>query len=85
MKTTMGRYEFVSGTSAKYWHIVFDRSKQVYLAKWGKIGKAPQGSKEYSRNEVEKKIREKINKGYYKVPGYEDEIGSNSVHFILSA
>lgn len=79
----LGRYEFVGGNSAKYWHIVFDKTKRVYLAKWGKIGKSPQGSKEYSREQAFKKIREKVNKGYGLVPGFEESVGENSVHFIL--
>ena len=79
----LGRYEYVGGSSSKYWHIVFDKTKREYLAKWGRIGKAPQGYKVYARHEVEKKIREKTKKGYYRVSGFEESVGENSVHFIL--
>ena len=82
--TNLGRYEFVGGTSSKYWHIILDATRSVYIAKWGRIGNAPQGSKEYTYEEAMKKISQKIKKGYAKEDGYEESRGNNATHFIMS-
>lgn len=80
----MGRYEFVGGGSNKFWHIVYNKTTQEYVAKWGAITAKNFQSKVYTRKEAMKKINEKLNKGYRKVSGYEEEIGNNSTHFIMS-
>jgi predicted DNA-binding WGR domain protein len=82
-----GRYEYRGTTnngnpSRKFWHVIHDKTRGVYVAKWGAIGRGVQGTKEYSRSEVTKKIREKTNKGYSYVEGYDESIGENSIHFI---
>lgn len=81
--TPFGRYEYRDGNSKKFWHIILDMTQQVCIASWGRIGNSPQ-SKTYTREEAAKKIREKIAKGYIKKQGYEEVIGNNSIHFILS-
>jgi len=79
-----GRYEMrnPATNTSKFWWIVFDRSKQVAICTWGRIGNSSPPPKEYTVAEAEKKIREKLKKGYSKVTGYEEEIGSQSIHFI---
>jgi predicted DNA-binding WGR domain protein len=79
----LGRYEYVGGSSNKYWHVVHDQNNNVYVATWGRIGnRNPGGSKQYSAQEIRKKIIEKRKKGYVKVDGYEERVGNLSVHFI---
>lgn len=80
----LGRYEYEGGTSSKFWHVIFDMTTRRYLAQWGRIGRDPQGQKEYSEAEVTKKIREKKKKGYQKVNGYQETAGENSLHFIMT-
>ena len=83
-ESNLGRYEYRDNNSDKYWHIIYDRTKQVYLAQWGKRSNpSPQGQKEYSEAEVRKKVVEKQKKGYYKVNGYQTSAGANSLHFIM--
>jgi predicted DNA-binding WGR domain protein len=82
-----GRYEYRGSTdkgnaSRKFWHIIHDKSRGVFVAKWGAIGRGVQGTKEYSSSEAIKKVREKTGKGYGYVEGYEESIGENSIHFI---
>ena len=82
-----GRYEYHGYTtkgnrSAKFWHVIHDKSNGVYIAKWGAIGKGVQGTKEYSSTQVRTKLREKVNKGYGYKDGYEESVGSNSVNYI---
>lgn len=87
----LGRYEFIGTTnngnpSSKFWHIVFNKSTLEYIATYGRIGTAgtPHNySGDYAK--VQKLIKQKINKGYNKVQGYNETIGSNSVHFIKTA
>ena len=81
--TMFGRYEFKEGGSRKFWHIVYDLTTQTCTASWGRIGNSPQ-HKQYSKSEALKKIKEKISKGYIKVQGYEETVGNNSVHYILT-
>ena len=79
-----GRYEMKnpSTNTNKFWWVVYDRSKQVVICTWGRIGNQSPPPKEYTVAEAEKKIREKLKKGYVKVSGFEEEIGSQSIHFI---
>jgi predicted DNA-binding WGR domain protein len=83
VNTMFGRYEFRGDGSKKFWHIVFDMTSQTYTASWGRIGNSAQ-SKKYSRAEAMKKIQEKIKKGYIKVKGYEEVIGSTAINYILT-
>jgi len=80
----LGRYHCIdpSKNHRKFWHIVFDRSTQTYIATWGRIGNSSPAPKEYTEAQVRKKVREKIKKGYYKADGYTEVIGSQSIHFI---
>ena len=87
----LGRYEFYGTTDAgnpseKYWHIVFDKSRQVYIATYAGIGKTGQ-EHEYPNDQgkIEKLIRSKVKKGYNKVDGYNETTGANSIHFIMTA
>ena len=83
-KETLGRYENVGGGSNKYWHVVYNKTTQCYVAQWGRIEKRqPQGQKEYSEKEVIKKVREKLKKGYSSVKG-NCYVGNSSIHFITS-
>lgn len=59
------RYEFHDSRSAKYWQLI--KSGSGYVAQWGKVGAAPQQGRELSYKEAEKKIKEKIAKGYEKI------------------
>jgi predicted DNA-binding WGR domain protein len=65
MRDMIGRYEFVGGSSSKFWQI--KQYADGYLAEWGRIGSGPQGERYYTEAEAYKKIREKIGKGYQKV------------------
>jgi len=58
-----GRYEFKQGTSNKFWEIQ-PHDSGGYIAQWGRNGHSPQDHKIYNANEAEKKIREKLGKGY---------------------
>lgn len=82
--SNFGRYEMVDRASntSKFWWIVFDQSKQVCICTWGRIGNHSPPPKEYTLEEAEKKVREKLKKGYSKVAGYDEKIGSQSIHFI---
>jgi len=79
-----GRYEMVNQdtNTSKFWHIVYDKSKQVAICTWGRIGNRSPSPKEYTLDEAEKKIRQKLKKGYTKVSGYDESIGCQSIHFI---
>ncbi len=82
-ETILGRYECVSGTSDKYWHVIFDRNNRQYIAQWGpRTSSKPQGTKVYTEKEVRTKLREKVNKGYSRKKGYQTSVGENSIHFI---
>jgi predicted DNA-binding WGR domain protein len=62
-----GRYEFIGGTSRKYWSI-YENANGTYTARWGKIGTAHASNvKEYSYGEASKKAQQKLDKGYDKV------------------
>jgi predicted DNA-binding WGR domain protein len=58
-----GRYEFVAGTSAKFWELEA-LGNGDFEAHWGRIGNAPQGPKVYDAIKAEKVVKEKVKKGY---------------------
>ena len=62
-RLNLGRYEFESGSSSKFWSIEHVESDQ-YRATWGRIGSSPQGEKIYSESDAYDKIAEKRSKGY---------------------
>jgi predicted DNA-binding WGR domain protein len=81
----LGRYELVdpSVNAYKFWHIVFDRSKQEYLITYARIGKRPPYPYYVPEKEAYTKLKSKIKKGYKKVSGdYDEVIGENSIDFI---
>lgn len=64
-----GRYECKEGSSNKFW-VIHQKSNGFFEASWGKNGHMPQGTKEYTREEALKLVREKTtrsNKPYAKV------------------
>lgn len=79
-----GRFEMVnpSTNTSKFWHIVFDRSTQMCVCTWGRIGNRSPTPKEYTIQQAQTKIRQKLKKGYDKVSGHTEEIGSQTIHFI---
>jgi len=79
-----GRYQMVNRAinTNKFWWIVFDQSKQVCICTWGRIGNSSPPPKEYTLAEAEKKIKQKLKKGYEKVDGYDEKIGCQSINFI---
>lgn len=79
-----GRYEMVnrSTNTSKFWWVVLDESKQVVICTWGRIGNQSPPPKEYTLAEAMTKIKQKLKKGYDKVDGYEEKVGSQSIHFI---
>ena len=82
MVSGCGRYEFVQGTSAKQWTIYFDKASGKYITEWGKIGQQAQGRKDgLSEVEAQKKIREKLNKGYRHVGGFTSVKKATEVDF----
>jgi len=80
-----GRYECIdpSKNHNKFWHIVVDRTNNKVYATWGRIGNRSPTPKEYTIAQAEKKVREKIKKGYVKRDGFLEEVGHNSLNFIL--
>ncbi len=64
-----GRYENTEPGHDKFWEISAN-ANGLFTARWGRNGKAPQGSKDdYTYGEAEKLVREKTNKGYRYVHG----------------
>ncbi len=67
----MRRFEFVEGTSAKFWQVALDGAS--FTVTWGKIGAAGQtqtkafASAEKARAEHDKLVAEKTKKGYVEV------------------
>ncbi len=57
------RYEMTEDGHNKFWEIE-SNSPTTVVATWGKIGKDPQGEKEYPIDGIEKLIKEKLKKGY---------------------
>src|SRR4051812_289271 len=65
----MSRYEFIKGTSKKFWEI--ERTKQTLTVRWGRIGAAGRNEKVYKLASEEaavkqhdKLVAEKLGKGY---------------------
>lgn len=58
----IGRYEYTDAKSNKFWQLE-ESSDGLYRATWGRIGADGQ-STEYDRGTAEKKVREKLAKGY---------------------
>jgi len=79
-----GRFECINleKNHRKFWHIVLDQSKGMVIATWGRIGNRSPSPKEYTIEQAEKKVKEKLKKGYKKVKGYPEKIGSQSINFI---
>jgi predicted DNA-binding WGR domain protein len=72
-EASMPRYEFVEGTSSKFWEITLDGSS--FQTKYGRIGTPgavtlkEYDSPEKAKKEYEKLIAEKVKKGYQPVGG----------------
>jgi predicted DNA-binding WGR domain protein len=64
---TKRRFELVGHGSQKFWEIDLTNG----AARYGRIGKPGVRGTNYSPREVNKKIREKLNKGYIEVTGIE--------------
>jgi len=71
-----------STNTNKFWWVVYDQSRNMVICTWGRIGNSSPPPKEYTAKEAETKIRQKLKKGYEKVGGYTEKIGSQSIHFI---
>jgi len=52
------------------------------FATWGRIGNRSPDPVSYDLKQAEKKIKEKIKKGYKKVDGHEEAVGSKSINFV---
>jgi uncharacterized protein (TIGR02996 family) len=69
----MPRYEFVEGTSKKFWEITLDKTQ--VRTRWGRIGTEGQEKEEdfdstaEARKEYDKAIASKVKKGYQEVAG----------------
>lgn len=63
--TITGRYEYREGSSNKFWEL--KETADGYIATWGRIGTAGQGPKEYTQEQAEKVVAEKLKKGYHLV------------------
>ena len=85
-----GRYELVDPecNHNKFWHIIYDFGTKQTYATWGRIGSEDvlesfkdinnisySNFKIYQVDVGEKKIKEKIRKGYSKVKGYKEILG----------
>ena len=85
-KELLGRYELINPAvnSYKFWHIVFDRSKQKYLVTYARIGRRAPNPYFIESKKALTVIRSKIKKGYKKVTegSYDEVIGENSIDFI---
>ena len=82
-KSFLGRYEYTNyaENSNKFWHIIFNTSTNEYIVHYGRIGKT--GTMIiYPENVAQRKIKEKINKGYVKKEGYQEMVGTQSIDFI---
>ena len=61
-----GTYHCEEPGHSKFWEITFI-GNNTYRASWGRIGKEPQGVKDYTESEASKLAREKVSvKGYVK-------------------
>ena len=79
-----GRYECINPAKnhKKFWWIVLDQSTQMVLATWGRIGNNSPVPKEYTIEEAQKKVREKLKGDYVKKDGFTEKVGCQSIHFI---
>jgi predicted DNA-binding WGR domain protein len=59
------RFEMTEGGHNKFWEV--SPEGRGFRASWGRIEKGAQQSMLYTAEEIEKKIREKLNKGYTEV------------------
>jgi len=84
-KNLLGRYEFTdwSKNSNKFWHIIFNTSKNEYVVHYGRIGNKGVMHK-YNETQALKKIKDKIRKGYKKNTSgnYQEIVGTQSIDFI---
>lgn len=73
----MPRFEFVQGTSRKFWEIT--RSDSILTTRWGRIGTEgqsktqPLSSASAAKTEHDRLVRSKTQKGYIEVPGATEE------------
>lgn len=60
------RYEYTDSWSDKFWEITYPEDGKSYTASWGKRGTLGTSKTKHKTSlaEIEKKIREKLNKGY---------------------
>jgi len=71
----LGRYECTLANHNKFWHVYRDLDGKTYVTEWGKIDSQAQGRKAgLSAGEVERKVREKISKGYTFVGGFKGTV-----------
>ena len=62
------RFECKNEKSNKFWQVT-DLKNGYWRAEWGRIGRPPQGTKDYFEGEMRKLIAEKLGKGYVRVEG----------------
>jgi len=60
------RFENHVGTSSKFWSFR-EVGPGKFEASWGRIGKAPQGTKLYTEDEINALVPAKMKKGYRQV------------------
>lgn len=71
------RLEFKDGTSNKFWSLVKDSSGN-WGATYGKIGATSTQSTEYTHSVAQKKVNEKIAKGYKVATDLDKDKGPSS-------
>ena len=79
----LGRYECTEEGHNKYWHIIFERSTQQYVAYWGRIGTKGQ-SIVYDEKKAKQRIKEKVKKGYVRKDRFETSVGSQALNYFLN-
>ena len=71
----LGRYECTLSNHNKFWHVYRDLDGVTYVTEWGKIDNPAQGRKAgLSEGEVERKVREKLGKGYVFTGGFKGSL-----------
>jgi predicted DNA-binding WGR domain protein len=79
MSWLCGRWEFVDGSSSKFWQCSFEPTTSTYLTEWGRIGKPSQAMRGgLSETEARKKAMEKERKGYVRVGDVTDTVGNRA-------
>jgi len=65
----LGRYEYHDDdkNSHKFWSCHFNERHKTYTTSWGRVGARAQIKQGLTEAEVNKKIAEKVSKGYVKV------------------